>query len=91
MLVPRAINRVPAVDQVNRRINLPFASSPFGYVLSNTVRSADRYSTDAHGNALRALFGPTGWICRFNGGAPAVRSYGFLTLSPGACGAVVHI
>lgn len=79
------------MDQVNRRINIPFTGTSFGHILYNTVRSVDWYSTDAHGNALRAVFGPSGWICRSNSGAPAVRSYGFLTLPPGACGSVVHI
>ncbi len=79
------------MDQVNRRINLPFTVTAFGHILYNTVRSADWYSTDAHGNALRAVFGPSGWICRSSGAAAAVRSYGFLTMPPVACGAVVHI
>ncbi|MFB7474465.1 substrate-binding domain-containing protein [Kitasatospora sp. NPDC056184] len=90
-LVPRAVNGIAPVDTSNRQISQPFAATAFSRVLYNAVREAEWTASDAHGQALRDIFGRSGWICRTNGGAPLIRSYGFLTIPAGACGSTTHI
>ncbi|MFE4518793.1 substrate-binding domain-containing protein [Kitasatospora sp. NPDC056783] len=78
-------NNVPVPPVANGVINAVFVNSAFGRVVYNAVRDTEWTATDAHGTALRAIFGPTGWIC-VNATAKAdLKSYGFL-VTP-ACGA----
>ncbi|WP_406195590.1 hypothetical protein OH807_07765 [Kitasatospora sp. NBC_01560] len=86
-LVPRAINGIAPFNPVHT-VNGPFAASTYGRILFNTVRQTEWQATDAHGAALRAVFGPSGWICRY--GAADLRSHGFLQLPGVACGQALH-
>ncbi|MFJ8437221.1 hypothetical protein ACIQ9P_38610 [Kitasatospora sp. NPDC094019] len=85
-LTVRSLNGISPVDTVNGQLRISFVSSMFGYPLYIVVRVSDWNSTNARGTALRAVFGRNGWVCRSNGGAPAIRSYGFLTMPVGGCG-----
>ncbi|MFJ9951494.1 PstS family phosphate ABC transporter substrate-binding protein [Kitasatospora sp. NPDC091207] len=86
----RNLNSVAPVDTVNKVIDPTFATTAYSRVVYNVVRQAEWTATDAHGTALRAIFGTNGWICK--NGASDVKSYGFLPLpSPGACGSTTHI
>ncbi|MFF1904000.1 hypothetical protein [Kitasatospora sp. NPDC058218] len=87
-LVPRAIDGTQPVDQLNHRISASFGASNYARALFTAVRQAEWSATDAHGVALRAVFGPNGWICR--AGAADIRSHGFLPMPGAACGQTVH-
>ncbi|MFF2039921.1 substrate-binding domain-containing protein [Kitasatospora sp. NPDC058170] len=86
-LTVRNLNSVAPVNSI-QQISGPFAASPYGRVLFNTVREAEWTGVDAHAVALRAVFGRDGWICR--SGLPQIRSHGFLPLPSAACGSSTH-
>ncbi|MFJ2779354.1 MULTISPECIES: substrate-binding domain-containing protein [unclassified Kitasatospora] len=68
-----------------------FASTAYGRVVYNVVRQGDWTATDAHGAALRAIFGPAsgnGWICK--NGTNIIKNYGFLPLPGTACGSTTQ-
>ena len=65
-----------------------FANPTYGRVLYNVVRNAEWVAADAHGTALRNIFGTSGWIC--TNGAADITGYGFLVL-PGGCGSTTHV
>ncbi|MFF7587586.1 PstS family phosphate ABC transporter substrate-binding protein [Kitasatospora purpeofusca] len=91
-LTVRSVNTIAPVDTVNKTIASGFASTTYGRVVYNVVRSADWNAGDAHATALKAIFGVGGFICT-NGGAGStiVKNYGFLALPNGACGSTIHI
>ncbi|MFD5085600.1 PstS family phosphate ABC transporter substrate-binding protein [Kitasatospora sp. NPDC058406] len=92
-LTIRDINSiVPVSTATPKVINSSFAATAYGRVIYNVVREAEWTATDAHGVALRAIFGVGGWICT-NGGAGSaiIKDYGFLALPNGACGSTTHI
>ncbi|MBO1416166.1 PstS family phosphate ABC transporter substrate-binding protein [Streptomyces sp. FH025] len=68
----------------NGVINTAFSNSSFGRVVYNVLRDAEWTATDAHGTALRAIFGPDGWICNDAVATADLKSYGFLPTP--ACG-----
>ncbi|MFF2657627.1 substrate-binding domain-containing protein [Kitasatospora sp. NPDC058032] len=88
-LTVRNINGIIPVTAA-RTINPSFAATTYGRVLYDVVRDSDWNATDTHGQALRKIFGVTGWICSPAGQADT-RSYGFLVLPAGACGSTIHI
>ncbi|MFC8453128.1 hypothetical protein [Kitasatospora sp. NPDC057223] len=47
-------------------------------------------ASDAHGRALRDIFGPTGWICTTSAATAGITGYGFLRLPGAACGSGSH-
>ncbi|GAA1391852.1 hypothetical protein GCM10009639_22330 [Kitasatospora putterlickiae] len=85
-LTVRGINGIAAVNTVSQTINAPFAATVYGRVLHDLVRGADWTATDAHGAALRNIFGTSGWICRNTTALADIKSHGFLPLPAGACG-----
>ncbi|MFF2749850.1 PstS family phosphate ABC transporter substrate-binding protein [Kitasatospora sp. NPDC058048] len=87
-LTIRNIDGNAPVDTVNKVISDTFVATQYGRVVYNVFRDAEWNATDAHGTALRAIFGAGGWIC--TNGATDIQSYGFLPLSPFACGSVTH-
>ncbi|MFJ9951493.1 PstS family phosphate ABC transporter substrate-binding protein [Kitasatospora sp. NPDC091207] len=86
-LTVRTINGVAPITP-GHLLSPTFTTTAYGRVLFEVVRQAEWTATDAHGTALRAIFGPAGWICR--NGAGSVKSYGFLPLPTGPCGSTVH-
>ncbi|WP_327683443.1 substrate-binding domain-containing protein [Kitasatospora sp. NBC_00458] len=90
LLVPHALDGVQPVSAATHTINTSFAATRYGRVLVNTVREYEWLSTDAHGTALQRILGRNGWVCRQDGGLPAIRSHGFLPLPPAACGSTMH-
>ncbi|MFE6869180.1 substrate-binding domain-containing protein [Kitasatospora sp. NPDC057692] len=87
VLTPRSINGVAPVT-ATQTINPSFTATPFGRMLSSVVRPAEWTAQDAHGTALRAVFGTAGWICRQ--GQATIRSHGFQSLPSPVCGTIVH-
>ncbi|MER7770121.1 substrate-binding domain-containing protein [Kitasatospora sp. NPDC096140] len=87
-LTIRSVDGVAPVDTVNKTISSAFAATAYSRVVYNVFRDAEWTATDAHGNALRAIFSRTGWICK--NGATDLKSFGFLPLSSFACGSVTH-
>ncbi|MET8699190.1 substrate-binding domain-containing protein [Kitasatospora sp. NPDC004723] len=85
-LTVRSINGIAAVNTATQTINAPFAATVYGRVLFNVVRGADWTATDAHGAALRNIFGPSGFICRSATAIADLKSHGFLTLPSAVCG-----
>ncbi|MEU8923490.1 substrate-binding domain-containing protein [Kitasatospora sp. NPDC048545] len=87
-LTIRSVDGVAPVDTVNKTISSAFAATAYSRVVYNVFRDAEWTATDAHGTALRAIFGKGGWIC--TKGAADIKSFGFLPLSSFACGSVTH-
>ncbi|MFF0414551.1 PstS family phosphate ABC transporter substrate-binding protein [Kitasatospora sp. NPDC004745] len=87
-LTIRSVNGIAPVDTVNKVISSSYAATAYGRVVYNVVRHAEWIATDTHGTALRAIFGPTGWICK--SGSADIKSYGFLPLPSFACGSATH-
>ncbi|MER6400309.1 PstS family phosphate ABC transporter substrate-binding protein [Kitasatospora sp. NPDC059973] len=87
-LTLRNVGTLVPVNTTTNTINAPFAASAFGRVVYNVVRDAEWTATNAHGTALRAIFGPSGWIC--SNGTNDIKSYGFLPLPAAACGSTTH-
>ncbi|MFF2951747.1 substrate-binding domain-containing protein [Kitasatospora sp. NPDC057965] len=87
VLTPRAINGVVPVTTAHV-INPAFTATPFGRMLSAVVRPTEWTAQDAHGTALRAVFGPSGWICQQ--GQAVVSGHGFQSLPSFVCGTIVH-
>ncbi|MFJ8437083.1 substrate-binding domain-containing protein [Kitasatospora sp. NPDC094019] len=83
-LTPRGINGIVPIDSA-KNINAPFLASPYGRLLWHIFRGAEYAGANAHGAALRSVFGPQGWICAH----PAVIvAYGFVPV--GNCGSVIN-
>ncbi|MEV7185868.1 substrate-binding domain-containing protein [Kitasatospora sp. NPDC093102] len=82
------LGTAPVAPVANGVINAAFANSAFGRVVYNAIRDTEWTATDAHGTALRAIFGPTGWICTNATAKADLKSYGFL-VTP-ACGSFVQ-
>ncbi|MFB7474464.1 substrate-binding domain-containing protein [Kitasatospora sp. NPDC056184] len=89
LLTPRAMNGMASLDPAAAAVP-PAYSASFGYVLYTVVRQADWISPDARGQALRRIFGPTGWVCRSSDALQAIRSHGFRPLPAMACGSTTH-
>ncbi|MFF1908687.1 PstS family phosphate ABC transporter substrate-binding protein [Kitasatospora sp. NPDC058218] len=89
-LTLRNVGTLVPVNPTTNTINAPFAASAFGRVVYNVVRDAEWTATDAHGTALRAIFGPSGWICTNTTATNDIKSYGFLPLPAAACGSTTH-
>ncbi|MFD8322016.1 hypothetical protein [Kitasatospora purpeofusca] len=87
-LTPRGINGITSVNTTTHAINPQFAATPFGRIVSNVVRQNEWTAQNANGAALRAVFGPTGWICGH--ALTTVRSHGFQPLPGSVCGTVIH-
>ncbi|MFF7587859.1 hypothetical protein ACFZCK_10300 [Kitasatospora purpeofusca] len=69
----------------SQNINAPFLATPYGRSLWHIFRSAEYTGTNAHGVALRSVFGPQGWICAH----PAVIvAHGFVPIAN--CGSVTN-
>ncbi|MFE3875251.1 substrate-binding domain-containing protein [Kitasatospora sp. NPDC059146] len=88
LLTIRGIDGTAPVDATGRAINTDFLTL-HGQTVYVVVRDADWAATDAHGAALRGVFGPDGWICTSSTAAADTRTYGFLPLPAGACGGVL--
>ncbi|WP_316522051.1 PstS family phosphate ABC transporter substrate-binding protein [Kitasatospora brasiliensis] len=78
------LNNVSVAPVANNVINATFANSVFGRVVYNVVRNTEWTATDAHGTALRAIFGQDGWICNDTKADSDLRGFGFLPTA--ACG-----
>ncbi|MDY0811041.1 PstS family phosphate ABC transporter substrate-binding protein [Kitasatospora purpeofusca] len=89
-LTVRNINGIAAVNPTAQTINPTFTVTAFGRLVSDVVRQADWTATDAHGQALRNVFGNRGWICGNSVATALIRTHGFLTLPPAACGSTSH-
>ncbi|BAJ26879.1 MULTISPECIES: substrate-binding domain-containing protein [Kitasatospora] len=85
-LTLRSINGVAPLTTAGA-LNAAFANPTYGRVLNNVVRAAEWNASPAttQSTALRAIFGPTGYICSTPGKA-AIANYGYLTLPAAACG-----
>ncbi|MFC9325842.1 substrate-binding domain-containing protein [Kitasatospora sp. NPDC057015] len=81
----RSVNGVAPITPTHT-VNPALAAGPYGRTFYSVVRVAEWNATDAHGAALRNIFGPGGWIC--TAGQADIRSYGFLTVA--ACGGTTH-
>ncbi|MFG2845688.1 PstS family phosphate ABC transporter substrate-binding protein [Kitasatospora sp. NPDC048296] len=68
----------------NNQIDTDFSNSQFGRVVYNVFRDSEWSGTDAHAQALQAIFGSNGWICNDPTAAADLASYGFLATP--ACG-----
>ncbi|WP_406201002.1 substrate-binding domain-containing protein [Kitasatospora sp. NBC_01560] len=86
VLTVRAVDGIAPVNATAGTINAPLAASAYGRLLWDVVRQSDWAGTGAKGIALRAIFGPSGWICTSTTAANDVRNYGFLRLPGAACG-----
>ncbi|MFD8323696.1 substrate-binding domain-containing protein [Kitasatospora purpeofusca] len=76
-LTLRSVNAIAPVDTAHN-INAPFLATPYSRLLWHIFRSAEYTSANAHGIALRSVFGPQGWICAH----PAVIvAYGFVPIA----------
>jgi ABC-type phosphate transport system substrate-binding protein len=84
----RNINGVVPVNATTHTINPSFANPVYGRTLFNVVRDAEYVAAGTHGDALRAIFSPTGWICTNATAIADTKSYGFLTIS--SCGTIVR-
>ncbi|WP_043475519.1 PstS family phosphate ABC transporter substrate-binding protein [Kitasatospora sp. MBT66] len=83
-LTLRSVNAIAPVD-ASQNINAPFLATPYGRSLWHIFRSAEYTGTNAHGVALRSVFGPQGWICAH----PAVIvAYGFVPIAN--CGSITN-
>ncbi|MEV6978239.1 hypothetical protein [Kitasatospora sp. NPDC093806] len=89
LLVPRSIDGVRSVDTVTRTIDYTFATTPYARILFNAVRKADWTATDAHGKALRGIFGTNGWVCKRSESVAALKEHGFMQIP--SCGVTFHI
>ncbi|MFG3051035.1 PstS family phosphate ABC transporter substrate-binding protein [Kitasatospora sp. NPDC048239] len=87
-LTLRNVGTLVPVNTTTNTINAPFAASAFGRVVYNVVRDAEWTAANAHGTALRNIFGNAGWIC--TNGTNDIKSYGFLPLPAAACGSTTH-
>ncbi|MFB6891535.1 substrate-binding domain-containing protein [Kitasatospora sp. NPDC056327] len=90
--VLRDINGIAPLARPESEVELPyvpniiFVNTAFGYPLSTVVRPQDWAASTAQGNALRAVFGPNGWICKDPVAQREIRNIGFLWMPPGRCG-----
>ncbi|MFB7911435.1 MULTISPECIES: PstS family phosphate ABC transporter substrate-binding protein [unclassified Kitasatospora] len=89
-LTIRSIDNTAPVDTTNKVINGDFAATSYARTVYNVVRDADWKATDAHGTALRSIFGTTGWVCTNATAKADLKSFGFLPLNAGACGSTIH-
>ncbi|CAN3981776.1 substrate-binding domain-containing protein [Kitasatospora purpeofusca] len=89
-LTVRNVNGIAPVNTTAQTINAAFATTAFGRVLFDVVRQAEWAATDAHGQALRNVFGNAGWICRNSVATVLIKTHGFLTLPLAACGSTAH-
>ncbi|BAJ31830.1 MULTISPECIES: substrate-binding domain-containing protein [Kitasatospora] len=85
-LTLRNINGVAPLTAAGA-INAAFANPTYGRLLYNVVRAAEWNASPAttQSTALRAVFGPAGYLCSTPGKA-TTTAYGFLTLPASACG-----
>ncbi|MFF4341955.1 substrate-binding domain-containing protein [Kitasatospora sp. NPDC001540] len=90
-LTLRNINGVAPLT-ASGTLNPTFANPTYGRVLYNVVRDSDWNASPAttKSTALRAIFGPSGYLCSTAGKA-STTSYGYLTLAAAACGSTTHI
>ncbi|MBP0453788.1 substrate-binding domain-containing protein [Kitasatospora sp. RG8] len=89
-LTIRSVDGVSPLTATNT-LSPAFAATAYGRVVYNVVRQAEWTATDAHGTALRNIFGPAstnGWICK--NGTNDIKSYGFLPLPGAACGSTIQ-
>ncbi|GAA1268509.1 substrate-binding domain-containing protein [Kitasatospora nipponensis] len=84
-----------SVDGINpitatHTLNTAFTATNYGRVVYNVFRDAEWTGTGAN-PALKAIFGPTGWVCTNATAKADIQGYGFQLLPLGACGSVTHI
>lgn len=72
-------------------LNPTFTATNYGRTVYNVVRSGDWTATSTQATALKAIFGPAGWICTNATAKADLQSYGFQLLPVGACGSTTHI
>ncbi|MFF3001317.1 substrate-binding domain-containing protein [Kitasatospora sp. NPDC057940] len=89
-LTIRSVNGIAPVDTVNKVISNALVGTMYSTVLYNVVRDAEWFATDAHGVALRAVFGRNGWLCTNATAFADLKSFGFLPLPAFACGSATH-
>ncbi|MFE6868196.1 substrate-binding domain-containing protein [Kitasatospora sp. NPDC057692] len=89
ILTVRSIDGIAPVDSLDRSMSPTFSNTSYGRVLFNVVREAD-WNSASTTNALRKVFGSTGWICKNAGATATIKSYGFRVLPVGACGSTRH-
>ncbi|MFE2349185.1 substrate-binding domain-containing protein [Kitasatospora cineracea] len=86
-LTLRNINGVAPLTATGT-LNAAFANPTYGRVLYNVVRDTEWTATTVQGTALRAIFGPTGYICS-TAGRTTISSYGYLNLAAASCGSTI--
>ncbi|MFJ4678065.1 MULTISPECIES: substrate-binding domain-containing protein [unclassified Kitasatospora] len=88
-LTLRSINGVAPLTGTGT-LNAAFANPTYGRVLYNVVRAGEWNASPAttQSTALRAIFGPTGYICSTAGRA-SITSYGYLNLAAASCGSTI--
>ncbi|MEV7777663.1 substrate-binding domain-containing protein [Kitasatospora sp. NPDC088351] len=89
-LAVRSIDGISPFTAANT-LSPQFASMVFGRTVYNVVRESEWMAADAHGAALRNIFGMAGrngWICK--NGTDVIKSYGFLPLPGTACGSTIQ-
>ncbi|MFE6868200.1 substrate-binding domain-containing protein [Kitasatospora sp. NPDC057692] len=89
LLTPRAMNGMASLDPAAAVVPAAYSAS-FGFVLYTVVREVDWISPGARGQALRNIFGRTGWVCRSPDAQYAIRIHGFRPLPATACGSTTH-
>lgn len=87
-LTVRSTNGVAPIDTTNKVIASGYLGTSYSRVLYNVVRGTDWNAGDAHANALKAVFGTTGWICKNTTAQADLKSYGFSSF--GLCGTISH-
>ncbi|MER5863049.1 substrate-binding domain-containing protein [Kitasatospora sp. NPDC002040] len=86
-LTLRNVNSVAPVN-ASHTINAPFAASAYGRVVYNVVRTSAWNTAGTYSTNLKAVFGPSGWICTH---PTTITNYGFLALPGAACGTTTTI
>ncbi|GJF31213.1 hypothetical protein KNE206_39130 [Kitasatospora sp. NE20-6] len=90
VLTVRKLNNVAPLTGTNT-LSASFAATSYGRVLYNVVRHAEWTGTGTQPDALRAIFGTSGWLCTNATAKADIAGYGFLVLPGAACGSVTHI
>jgi ABC-type phosphate transport system substrate-binding protein len=83
-LTIRAIDGLSPVSSTNT-LDPGYISTRYGHLLYHVVRNADWIGTTAN-PALKAIFGPGGWLCSNATARAALAGYGFISLPTFGCG-----
>ncbi|MEV8322377.1 substrate-binding domain-containing protein [Kitasatospora sp. NPDC056731] len=89
-LTIRNVNGDAPVDTAKKAINKNFVGGSYVLSLYHVLRRSDWNAADAHGAALRSVFGADGWICTNPTALADITGFGFLPLPPHACGSITH-